>query len=1397
MGSAPRRLNGILSSLSAQTSTIGTLKLGDITLDITPSATPSRLPHLGDHLILDVQDNFNLDNLHFLLQKYLLGQDVFLLSQPGPYARRLVMTFCRLINTEYEHVALHRDVGETELKQGREIKAGGTLNYVDSATVRAAKYGRILILEGIEKAERGIMPLLNNLLENREMNLEDGTHIVHPHRRALMETPREIAAAFIPAHKNFRVIAIGAPVPPFPGYPLDPPFRSRFQARFIDPVGATQALVRKSTISLSQESASLVEKLRGIILATQLANESHDALQAVSRSTLPPFPQTAIAKLTALATRFPAPAQLSPAQMARLILTLHPSLLHAPFQVWALLSRQMEEAGISRLGSPASADTETDIGLLGYRLAHIERDSATSAKVHFQNSQASATVICKVAAGSRPFRAFPLQKLPDFLPTGRFLGLLTCLLQGHALDFDMSFIPPAMPSTASCSTSLLVRTFSELLGYDMESIHLYKDLGGRELVMRRHIAEDGSSSWEPSPLISASLAKDRLIHLEGTDAIGSTAGSLARLLQDRELELWHGKRIVAQIAQDEATSELAITAPSLRIISTPSKSVPLRDWLTIEHANMFFPILALPMGTTEETQILLATTCPTAIASQLVHFAQRYRERMTSDVVQKNRKLGTRSLIRITRRLPWDDDLHSMLSRAIMTEFMPSLERLDVETLMEECGILKRIALYNPAPVREEDKLIFPAASGSGKTFQAVAIARFNPDEDPEGVSSYVPHVTRFHENSLQSGLMREMAIDLELLGEHLVLLGNQGVGKNAMIDKLLEMLGRPREYMQLHRDSTVSQIMLQTTVESGVIRYQDSPLLRGIKLGRVVVVDEADKAPEHVVAVFRSLAAQGEMSLPDGRRISSAYNRPGDIVLHPNFRLVLLANRPGYPFLGNHFLQVLGDNFSLHAVMNPDIHSERRLLSQLAPELDEDLMLRLIGVFHDLRRAYEINTLTYPYSLRELINLVRHLQAYPEDSLETSLRNVFDFDVAKPETVHKLAQILQDHGLSVNHIGLHAARDQARKKVLDLRFDPKGSADLDKPNHGKDDPNNEPHIGGNTWAGGVGGRDTAGLGGRGGYMRLFKGHDVYQVSDQLKNEVPEQIKEQARDMARQELARRLEELNMSTLEAKGYAALMSAVEPHIVRLHDLLENLAAREEERVWVKRQTDGELDESRLTEGLTGEATVYKRRGVDKPELGRPQIKPKRIRFLFDLSGSMYRFQNDGRLRRSLETAVMLMESLQRIARPDKYAWDIYGHSGDGADIPLVELEKPPADTRDRWKVVEKMNMITQYAFAGDHTVEAIEKAVTEVAKYDADEWIVVAITDANFARYNITPQDLKRAMDKDKKVNTALICIGESSEAAWVSRQFPGRAFNVANTQDIPAAFQSLLSRLIDR
>jgi hypothetical protein len=48
---------------------------------------------------------------------------------------------------------------------------------------------------------------------------------------------------------------------------------------------------------------------------------------------------------------------------------------------------------------------------------------------------------------------------------------------------------------------------------------------------------------------------------------------------------------------------------------------------------------------------------------------------------------------------------------------------------------------------------------------------------------------------------------------------------------------------------------------------------------------------------------------------------------------------------------------------------------------------------------------------------------------------------------------------------------------------------------------------------------------------------------------------------------------------------------------------------------------------------------------PQLGSPQQKPKRLRLVVDVSGSMYRFNGvDGRLERSMEAVCMVMEAFE---------------------------------------------------------------------------------------------------------------------------------------------------------
>lgn len=98
----------------------------------------------------------------------------------------------------------------------------------------------------------------------------------------------------------------------------------------------------------------------------------------------------------------------------------------------------------------------------------------------------------------------------------------------------------------------------------------------------------------------------------------------------------------------------------------------------------------------------------------------------------------------------------------------------------------------------------------------------------------------------------------------------------------------------------------------------------------------------------------------------------------------------------------------------------------------------------------------------------------------------------------------------------------------------------------------------------------------------------------------------------------------------------------------------------------------------------------------EIGAVQLKAKRIRFIFDLSASMYRNQYDGRLTRSLEAAVMVLEAFARLSRKEKYRIDLVGQSGEEAVIPLVALDNLPTHGGDRYKVVQKMAVIPQYTW-----------------------------------------------------------------------------------------------------
>ncbi|KHJ98846.1 hypothetical protein OESDEN_01157, partial [Oesophagostomum dentatum] len=312
--------------------------------------------------------------------------------------------------------------------------------------------------------------------------------------------------------------------------------------------------------------------------------------------------------------------------------------------------------------------------------------------------------------------------------------------------------------------------------------------------------------------------------------------------------------------------------------------------------------------------------------------------------------------------------------------------------------------------------------------------------------------------------------------------------------------------------------------------------------------------------------------------------------------------------------------------------------------------------------------------------------------------------------------------------------------------------------------------------------------------LRLDAGHNVHQMPDAAKRQVPEHILKKAREIARAEYQKKLKEIAMSEHDAEAYMSLWKKIENHSNLLRSVVSQLEAKEKERQWTRHQTSGDFDDGKLIEGITGERNVYKRRLDKPPEPGAPQLKPKKMRLCFDVSGSMYRFNgHDKRLNRSLEAALMVMTSFE--GKGDKIAYDITGHSGDGPCVEFVTRGHYPKNDKERLDILKQMVAHTQFCSSGDFTVEGLDEAIKAVSKEkNCDERFVVLISDANLDRYGISPKDLVKVMNRSDAVRSFVILIGSlGQQADRLRASLPnGKAFVCENTSDLPKIMQSIFS-----
>ncbi|KGL77241.1 von Willebrand factor A domain-containing protein 8, partial [Tinamus guttatus] len=863
--------------------------------------------------------------------------------------------------------------------------------------VRAATEGRILVLEGLEKAERNVLPVLNNLLENREMQLEDGRFLMSAERydKLLQDhTKTELDAwKIVRVSEDFRVIALGLPVPKYSGNPLDPPLRSRFQARDVYHLPFKDHLQLLYSIG-SNISTERVSQL--LSFATTLCSQESSTLG------LPDFPLDSLSAAVQILDAFPMMS------VQHIIDRLY------PYNIF--LGKEGRTAVKDTLKRFELQDSKSH--LVPGRITKVESvlgNKTFKADVAVQIGDKE--VFFQVPVGTGPLK---LSGSDSFIRTPSHDQLLAEMMQSHMVK-DMCLI-----GGKGCGKTVIAKEFADILGYSVEPIMLYQDMTARDLLQQRYTLPNGDTAWRPSPLVTAAL-EGRLVILDGIHRINpGTLAVLQRLIHDRELTLYDGTRLLREDRYENLKEELQVSDeklrersifpihPSFRIVvlaEPPVIGSSTQQWLGPEFLTLFLFHNVKPLSKKEEIQIIkeMIPNVPRVAVEQLLSLTHKLRETNDATAQSLASSLSTRQLLRICRRLSHhpDESLHYAVNKACLSRFLPNLARSALQKNLVDSGIETSA---DDTRTLEEKDYTCEISNGILK-IGAVTMPIYNPAEKMK-----VPDVL-FYENTQHMMVMEDMLKDF-LLGEHLLLVGNQGVGKNKIVDRFLHLLNRPREYLQLHRDTTVQSLTLQPSVKDGHIIYEDSPLVKAVKFGHILVIDEADKAPTNVTCVLKTLVESGEMVLSDGRRVvanhANILGRENVIVIHPDFRMIVLANRPGFPFLGNDFFGTLGDIFSCHAVDNPKPQSELAMLRQYGPDVPEPVLQKLVAAFGELRSLADQGIIAYPYSTREVVNIVKHLQKFPAEGLANVVRNVFDFDSYNKEMREILISTLHKHGIPI-----------------------------------------------------------------------------------------------------------------------------------------------------------------------------------------------------------------------------------------------------------------------------------------------------------------------------------------------------------------------------------------------
>jgi von Willebrand factor A domain-containing protein 8 len=308
----------------------------------------------------------------------------------------------------------------------------------------------------------------------------------------------------IRVHEDFRVIAIGLPTPKYKGNPLDPPLRSRFQAHLV-----TMPSYDDYTKMLIQNNSNVdpktIKNITDFAYSFYASNES-----SLSTLNLPDFPVENVEKVVRIMNNtsnnslsLNAVKLVNKIYPYQVILKEDENNLKFYFELMKKFNLSLENKSEEEMLMNKKSGqflNKIDYELVSVKDHHQQQKKLVEFKIKNKND------IITIPVTSGVTNAKCHDKSDSFIMNDYHSSELVNMILSHSSESDFCLI-----GSPGCGKTELINQFAKHLDYNVQTVHLYKDMSTRDLIQQRITMPNGDTRWQNSPIINAALTGDLVV----------------------------------------------------------------------------------------------------------------------------------------------------------------------------------------------------------------------------------------------------------------------------------------------------------------------------------------------------------------------------------------------------------------------------------------------------------------------------------------------------------------------------------------------------------------------------------------------------------------------------------------------------------------------------------------------------------------------------------------------------------------------------------------------------------------------------------------------------------------------------------------------------------------------